>query len=63
MNIRELIPAVVEEVILGLEQCEAKGFAVFAPKEIEIEFQGVAGTAVKVVVPLYPNLRHGGQAK
>lgn len=63
MNIRELIPAVVEEVILGVEACRAKGLAVFPPQEIGIEIPSVAGTVVKVSVPLFPHLREGGPAK
>ena len=63
MNISELIPAIVEAVISGVEQCQEKGLAVFSPKEIVIEIPTEAGTFVKVTVPLFPHLRNGGQSK
>lgn len=63
MNIRELIPAIVEEVISGVEACRAKGLDVFSPQEVVIEIPSVAGTVVKVALPLFPNLRMGGQSR
>lgn len=62
MNIRDLIPAIVEEVVAGVEACQAKGLDVFPPKEIAFEIPSVGGTVVRVTVPLFPCLRNGGQA-
>jgi hypothetical protein len=57
MNIREVIPAVVEEVICGVEACQKQGLDVFPPEAIDFEMPVCGCAKVNVRIRLFAGMR------
>lgn len=48
MTIKELIPAVVEDIAAAVDDCRARGLNVIAPEAVDLELQAPLGTKVSV---------------